>query len=145
MSGFINNYPGLGEALEECQGKINEILGPGVKLGIEVKLTLDVHDSASSSLPETDWLAIVVSRVCKVPWISITSPSRKPKLVIARNIYSYFSVKVCRRTLTQTCGIIHRKTHTSIIHAIKTVRNMIETNDAEYMPLIRAIEKEVLP
>lgn len=88
----------------------------------------------------------VMDIVCNVSGVSadeICSKSREKNIVKARHTLCYFIKINCDITLYEIAKIINKKDHTSIIHAITKVKDMIESGDRNYTKLFELVDKRV--
>lgn len=117
------NIPGVTETLEQCKERIEGIIGQKVNVYYEMDYGF---------LKSTE-MALIVCEVCNVSWEQLASKSRRRQIVMARHFYCYFSYTTQSRTLqsiANTLGI----DHSTVIHARKSIEDMIDSNDSLYMP-----------
>ncbi|MTV64471.1 helix-turn-helix domain-containing protein, partial [Streptococcus pneumoniae] len=62
--------------------------------------------------------------------------------VLARHTAMFFINKSCFESLLAT-GKIFNRDHTSVIHAIRNVRNMIECGHTKYIELVQSISDTI--
>ena len=74
---------------------------------------------------------------------TLNSKSRKREIVQARQIAMYFSKQLTNSSLSTIGSIIGKKDHATVLHACKTINNLIET-DKEIKSQIKAIEAKLL-
>jgi chromosomal replication initiation ATPase DnaA len=129
----IQDFPGLQEALDECQTKVQDIIGKPVTVSFKLK----IHTLT------TERLANIICEVCEVPWHLLKSESRKGNIVIARHMFCFFAATVQRKTLWSIAQVLHRTDHTTIVHARNKIKDMIETKDGTYYPIYLAIEEKI--
>lgn len=128
----ITDFPEVQKLLDECQAKVQEIIGMPVTISYHLKF----HHVT------TDLLAAIICDICEVEWNQIAGDSRKMHIKIARQLFTFFSYTVQKKTLSQI-AIMLKQDHTSVIHNRDRIKAMIDTNDELYMPLYFAIEKRI--
>lgn len=82
----------------------------------------------------------ILSEVTGVSKDDILSRSRNTHKVVARQLYSYFARTSLNMTL-KDIGAQFGNHHSTIIHSIKLVKNMITVNDPQYISHINTISK----
>ena len=73
----------------------------------------------------------------------LNSKSRKREIVQARQIAMYFSKQLTNSSLSAIGSIIGKKDHATVLHACKTINNLIET-DKELKSQVKAIEAKLI-
>jgi chromosomal replication initiator protein len=68
--------------------------------------------------------------------------TRKREIVQARQVAMFFSKSMTKASLATIGSQIGGKDHATVLHACKTVNNLIET-DKRFMQSIREIEKKL--
>ena len=90
-------------------------------------------------------LLSIILVICGVTSEAFYSDKRGRRLVIARHLFCYIARVKLGYKLVQIAQFIQRD-HTTVMHAIKTVTNLLDINDAEvqslYIAVIEAITKE---
>ena len=84
----------------------------------------------------------IVSEVTQVSKEDILSRSRTRHKVVARQLYSYFARTSLNMTL-KDIGLQFGIHHSTIIHSIELVKDMISTNDTQYISHINSISKHI--
>lgn len=125
----VNDIPGLKEILQECQQKVTTLLGRPVV----------IHYSMTINSVPYSQLAAIICQVCSVTWKSILDHDRKANVVIARQLFCYFASEVLHKQVTEI-GRIIGKDHTTVIHGRGKIRNMIDTEDDLYCPIINEVQ-----
>jgi hypothetical protein len=74
----------------------------------------------------------------KVSYNQMIGRDRHSKTIVARHTAMYFINKICHLTLSDT-GRMFNKDHTSVLNAVKNVRNMIEGGDIRYISLFEFV------
>jgi chromosomal replication initiation ATPase DnaA len=124
--------PGVREVLKDCQQKLEAIIGEKLTVFFRIRINqISVDD-----------LARIVCSVCDVSWKDILEGDRRAQYVIARHLFCYFSVERLRRPCTKVAALIGRD-HSSVLSARDKIRDMIDTRDEVYHPLIEEIEEEI--
>ncbi len=89
----------------------------------------------------------IASECIGIPLEAINSTCRKNELVIARYMYYYFSRETFNNAFSFSAigSELYNSNndHTTVIHGIKTIKNLIETKDKKYYPYISLMEKMV--
>jgi len=89
-----------------------------------------------------DYIQKVVCNYFDVPVDSLQSKTRKREIVQARQVAMFFSKNLTKSSLA-TIGLqIGGKDHATVLHACKTVNNLIET-DKQFKNQIDEIEKKL--
>ncbi len=89
-----------------------------------------------------DYVQKVVSDYFNIPVELINSRTRKREIVQARQIAMFFSKKYTKSSLA-TIGIhCGNKDHATVLHACRTVNNLIET-DKQFKVFVEDIEKKI--
>jgi chromosomal replication initiator protein len=89
-----------------------------------------------------DYIQKVVSDYFNLPIDLMVSRTRKREIVQARQIAMYFSKKLTKASLASIglhCG---NKDHATVLHACRTVNNLVET-DKQFRTYIDEIEKKI--
>ncbi len=88
-------------------------------------------------------IAILVSRQLNVPYDRMMSKCRDRELVIARQLAAYFIKKYTALSL-KSIGSIFNRDHSTIIHAIQTIDDLLECNDRVIAGYYEVIDKAIL-
>jgi len=89
-----------------------------------------------------EYIQKIVSDYFSIPIDVINSKTRKREIVQARQISMYFSKKFTKSSLATIglhCG---NKDHATVLHACRTVGNLLET-DKQFKNYIKEIEKKI--
>jgi chromosomal replication initiator protein len=84
----------------------------------------------------------VVCNYFDVPVDSLQSKTRKREIVQARQVAKYFSKTLTKSSLATIGSQIGGKDHATVLHACKTVNNLVET-DKQFKNQIEEIEKKL--
>lgn len=102
----------------------------------------DLKDKISSDvnvvLVKPSEIIELISEFTKVPFDKMAGKNRCSRLIVARHTAMYFINKICHLTLSDT-GRMFNKDHTSVLNAVKNVKNMIEGGDARYISLFEFV------
>lgn len=89
-----------------------------------------------------DYIQKVVCNYFDVPVDSLQSKTRKREIVQARQVAMYFSKNLTKSSLATIGSQIGGKDHATVLHACKTVNNLVET-DKQFKCQIEEIEKKL--
>ncbi len=89
-----------------------------------------------------DYIQKVVCNYFEIPTDSIQSKTRKREIVQARQVAMYFSKNLTKASLATIGSQIGGKDHATVLHACKTVNNLLET-DKLFKGQIEEIEKKL--
>jgi chromosomal replication initiator protein len=89
-----------------------------------------------------DYIQKVVCNYFDVPVDSLQSKTRKREIVQARQVAMYFSKNLTKSSLATIGAQIGGKDHATVLHACKTVNNLVET-DKQFKNQIEEIEKKL--
>lgn len=85
----------------------------------------------------------ITSEILDIPLDKMVSRSRKRDVVEARQIAMHISEKKKLGTL-ENIGIVYNRDHSTVLHAKKTINNLITYNKAvnyKYMEILNAVEE----
>lgn len=128
----FRKIPGVQEILDKCHADIQALTGHQITLSFSLKF----------HYLSTRVLIGIVTDVCEVSWDNITGNSRKGLLVLPRHLYCYFAREYQKKTLIQIAQLLGRD-HTSVMHSISHVKNMVANSDELYMIYFSEIEKRI--
>ncbi len=113
------------------------------------KITCDVAKSIIDKLVRktqkelsVDFIQQTVCNYFGLDIDSLQSKTRKREIVQARQVAMYFSKSLTNSSLSCIGTKIGKKDHATVLHACKTVNNMIET-DKEFKSVIQEIETQI--
>ncbi len=101
------------------------------------KLVKNTHKEMS-----IDYIQKVVSEFYNIPIDLMLSKTRKREIVQARQVAMYFSKNLTKSSLATIGSRIGGKDHATVLHACRTVNNLIET-DKRFRLQIEEIEKRL--
>lgn len=138
---MIDNYlnvekmPAVQRVLVAAQEQIKKIIG--VNIALTVKCIRSESPDENKAL-----LQKLVIKYSGIDWDKITSKTREKEVVDARFAYMYHANKFLNQSLTKTAADLDMKHHTSVLHGIKTVKDLLTVHDP-IEKLIKSIEKEL--
>lgn len=113
------------------------------------KITCDVAKSIIDKLVRKtqkelsmDFIQKIVCDYFGLELNSLHSKTRKREIVQARQVAMYFSKSLTNSSLSSIGTQIGKKDHATVLHACKTVNNMIET-DKDFKNVIQEIESQI--
>jgi chromosomal replication initiator protein len=89
-----------------------------------------------------DFIQKIVCDYFGIPVDSINSKTRKRDIVQARQLAMYFSKKHTKSSLAAIGLVCGNKDHATVLHACRTVNNLIET-DKQFRLYVEEIEKRI--
>ncbi len=89
-----------------------------------------------------EYIQKVVSNYFNIPMETMHSKTRKREIVQARQIAMFFSKSMTKSSLTTIGYQIGGKDHATVLHACKTINNLIDT-DKKFRTQIEEIEKKL--
>ena len=89
-----------------------------------------------------DYIQKIVSDYFSIPIDIMHSKTRKREIVQARQIAMFFSKNLTKSSLATIGSQIGGKDHATVLHACKTVNNLVET-DKRFRIYIEEIEKKL--
>lgn len=89
-----------------------------------------------------DVLISIIAEICKISECELTGKNRKRKNMIARQLLCHYLRKKFKYKLQVIANILDSH-HSSIMHNITAIDNMIETNDKVTNDLIIKLDKEI--
>ena len=89
-----------------------------------------------------EYIQKIVCDYYKIPIELIQGKTRKREIVQARQVSMYFSKSLTKASLASIGSHIGGKDHATVLHACKTVNNLIDT-DKHFRNQINEIEKKL--
>ncbi len=124
----------VAELLEETGKRISEITGRSAVVSVQY-LKAETTESLNKRLIE------VVTNVCGVDWHRIVGRTRKVEVIIARHLYCYIS-RIEFGCTFKAIGRTINRDHTSAIHSVNVVVDMLQTKEAMFvLPYEEIIER----
>jgi chromosomal replication initiator protein len=89
-----------------------------------------------------DYIQKVVCDYFGLPLESINSKTRKREIVQARQLAMYFSKKLTKASLATIGMHCGNKDHATVLHACRTVNNLIDT-DKQFRNYVEELDKKI--
>lgn len=99
-------------------------------------------DNENLRIIEPQMVIDLVTKFSGITEKQMKSRDRYQNLVLARHVAMFFTVKTCHESLLQT-GKMFNRDHTSVIHAVRHVRDMHDVGNQKYTNLIDQISMEL--
>ena len=112
---------------------------------ITLELAKDMIDKLVKSTRREvsiDYIQKVVCNYFSMPVETLSSKTRKREIVQARQIAMYFAKTMTKSSLAAIGAAIGNKDHATVLHAFKTVNNLIDT-DKKFKADVEEIEKRL--
>ncbi len=133
--------------IRELEGALISLLAQSTlnKKEITLDLAKDMIDKLIKNTKREisiDYIQKVVCNYFNIPLEHIQSKTRKREIVQARQVAMFFSKSLTKASLATIGSQIGGKDHATVLHACKTVNNLIET-DKRFRIQIDEIEKKL--
>ncbi len=133
--------------IRELEGALISLLAQSTlnKKEITLELAKDMIDKLIKNTKREisiDYIQKVVCNYFNIPIEQIQSKTRKREIVQARQVAMFFSKNLTKASLATIGSQIGGKDHATVLHACKTVNNLIET-DKRFRIQIDEIEKKL--
>lgn len=133
--------------IRELEGALVSLLAQSTlnKKEITMELAKDMIDKLVKSTRREisiDYIQKVVCNYFSLPVDVLSSKTRKREIVQARQIAMYFAKNMTKASLASIGSAIGGKDHATVLHACKTVNNLIET-DKRFKRDLDEIEKRL--
>jgi chromosomal replication initiator protein len=133
--------------IRELEGALISLLAQSTlnKKAITIDLAIDmINKIVKQSKHEItiDYIQKIVCDYFNMPIDSLQSKTRKREVVQARQIAMYFSKSLTKSSLASIGSQIGNKDHATVLHACKTVNNLIDT-DKHFRIDVEEIEKRL--
>jgi len=120
--------------VREIEGAIISILAQtslnNKKITVELaKQMIDKFVSNTSHEISIDFIQKIVCDYFKIPVVDMFSASRKRNIVQVRQVSMYFAKKYTTLSLVQIGAKCGNKDHATVLHACRTIENLIETEN----------------
>lgn len=115
------------------------------KIKTVYKIVGDIQQSALDAdavIVQPQEIIELISQKTGVSITKMKGRQRYSDYVLARHTAMFFINKSCFESLLAT-GKIFNRDHTSVIHAIRNVRNMIEGGHTKYIELVQSISDTI--
>jgi len=114
------------EIVQQAENELCVLIGRKVKLEL-----LPIEDI---TVNEVERLREIIVESSGVSWEKIQAKRGIQEICIARHFYCYFS-KTYFNVNLKTIGRSINRDHTTVIHSIQTIKDMLDTRDPEYMEM----------
>jgi chromosomal replication initiator protein len=133
--------------MRELEGALVSILAQATlnRKEITLELAKQIIDKLVKSTRREisiDYIQKVVCDYFNMPVDMLKSKTRKREIVQARQIAMYFAKNLTKNSLATIGSVIGGKDHATVLHACKTVNNLIDT-DKRFRLYIDEIEKKL--
>jgi chromosomal replication initiator protein len=133
--------------IRELEGALISLLAHSTlnRETITIELARQIIDKLVKNTTHELNVSYIQKVVCdyfNLPTESITSKTRKREIVQARQIAMYFAKSMTKLSLATIGSQIGGKDHATVLHACKTVNNLIDT-DRQFKSYIDEIEKKL--
>jgi chromosomal replication initiator protein len=133
--------------VRELEGALISLLAQSTlnKKAITVELAVElINKIVKQSKHEItiDYIQKIICEYFDMPVDSLQSKTRKREIVQARQIAMYFSKTLTKSSLASIGSQIGHKDHATVLHACKTVNNLIDT-DKQFRYDVEEIEKRL--
>ncbi|MCM1169100.1 MAG: chromosomal replication initiator protein DnaA [Bacteroides sp.] len=133
--------------VREMEGVLNSLLAQSIhnKKTITMELArkmIDqiVHNSAKEI--SIDYIQKVICDHFELPVDKIHSNTRRREIVIARQLAMYFAKKHTKNSLAAIGAQCGKRDHATVLHACKTIQNLIETDKA-FKGVVEELDKKI--
>lgn len=89
---------------------------------------------------------LIIELVCNAAQIPINKLRRKDRhkyIVMARHVCCYFCRRYSNAVMADIARLTGNEDHTTVVHSVKVVNNMIATNNFEYCHLINRVNNYI--
>lgn len=137
----------ISDNIRELEGALISLLAQSTlnKKEITLDLTKDMIDKLIKNTKREisiDYIQKVVCNYFSIPLDQIQSKTRKREIVQARQVAMFFSKNLTKASLATIGTQIGGKDHATVLHACKTVNNLMET-DKRFRLQVDEIEKKL--
>ncbi|MDR0385792.1 MAG: chromosomal replication initiator protein DnaA [Prevotellaceae bacterium] len=133
--------------VRELEGALVSLLAQAtlIKREITVELAAEMLDKLVNTARKEITIDKIKKIVCdyfEMPLDKLLSMSRKREIVLTRQIAMFLSKNHTRYSFAQIGDQIGKKDHTTVLHACKTVQNLIDTDKA-FKKTMQELEKKL--
>ncbi|MFO8022078.1 MAG: chromosomal replication initiator protein DnaA [Perlabentimonas sp.] len=133
--------------IRELEGALISLLAQSTlnRKQVTIELAAEMIDKLVKNTKKeisVDYIQKVVSEYFGLPSEILHTKTRKREIVQARQIAMYFSKSMTKSSLSTIGGLIGGKDHATVLHACKTVNNLIDT-DKRFKCQIEDIERKL--
>ena len=126
--------------IRELEGALISLLAQSTLNRKEI--TLDLAKESTKREVSIDYIQKVVCNYYDIGIEMLQSKTRKREIVQARQVAMYFSKNLTKSSLATIGAQIGGKDHATVLHACKTVNNLMDT-DKHFKSQIEDIEKKL--
>lgn len=128
--------------INKAEDEVSSLTGKRIRL---IPHAEDIKDDVSSIMKKDLELRQIICQVTGIRWERIASKHRDRELVNARFMYCVFiKQRIPSMTLKAIGENIGGRDHTSVIHALSTVNDLIASKDETITDLINKINLQIL-
>ncbi|MDR1023014.1 MAG: chromosomal replication initiator protein DnaA [Prevotellaceae bacterium] len=133
--------------VREFEGVLNRLLAEATfnRKSISMEMVVNVVNKNIKNTQKEFTVDSIYKTVCdyfKIPSDDAQSKTRKREIVQARQIAMHFSKSMTKTSLASIGAQIGGKNHATVVHACKTVNNLMET-DRNFFEMVNNIEKKL--
>ncbi|MDR1342427.1 MAG: chromosomal replication initiator protein DnaA [Prevotellaceae bacterium] len=133
--------------VREFEGVLNRLLAEATfnRKSISMEMVVSVVNKNIKNTQREFTVDSIYKTVCdyfRIPADSAQSKTRKREIVQARQIAMYFSKCMTKTSLASIGAQIGGKNHATVVHACKTINNLMET-DRNFFEMVSNIEKKL--
>lgn len=133
--------------VRELEGALVSLLAQSTLNRQEITIELAIEmigKIVKNNKPEitVDYIQKIVCDYFNMPIDSLQTKTRKREVVQARQIAMYFSKNLTKNSLSAIGSLIGSKDHATVLHACKTVNNLLDT-DRQFKMDVEEIEKRL--
>ncbi|MDR0414244.1 MAG: chromosomal replication initiator protein DnaA [Prevotellaceae bacterium] len=133
--------------VREFEGVLNRLLAEATfnRKPISMEMVVNVVNKNIKNTQREFTVGNIYKTVCdyfRIPVDSVQSKTRKREIVQARQIAMYFSKSMTKTSLASIGAQIGGKNHATVVHACKTINNLMET-DRNFFEMVNNIEKKL--
>lgn len=134
--------------VRELEGALISLLAQSTlnKKEITLELAQDLIEKLIKSSRKEVSIEYITKTVCEyfdLPSDALITKTRKREIVQARQIAMYFSKNLTKHSLAAIGSQIGNKDHATVLHACKTVNNLMDT-DKKFRSYLVEIEKKIM-
>lgn len=135
--------PAVKNILRDARQKVERIVQRPLSIGlVEVRNKPAFVCNSPKVDAEKLRLQNIICNVCGVYWWEITGKSRKKNIVVARQMYCVYARTFLKKSLVNI-GYDIEKDHTTVIHSLQTVQNMLDTDDQLWVEKFERINQSL--
>ena len=129
----------IGQVLKMAQDDLEAITGQPVLLTLVMLPMEDLPEGKRKEL----LLKKAVCDACAISWLELKSQSRKRDVTMARQLFCYFAKDTLNYSLKAIGDIVGGRDHSTVIHSIKTVEDLLAAGDAAMTFRFKAVQKKL--